>query len=200
MTIDFDKEFGPGGCYAWPAGLNEAEIVLGGAPYTKSSAECLDDDERFDQLDEYLFDEYFSDYPEEEAYELAEAEAKSRQELFKDARDWPLPDLVASAVYKILSPQRIHSQFWNQFLWPFLSFAEPLFDMLRAKGWDNMYRNELREGFKSRLSLEIHGIAGIRDITGNLIVWGSDKDEPKDIDVKISPDTSILKTFSDVLT
>ena len=176
MIKDYDKEFGPGGWYAWPADVDVAGRFLTAAPYAKSSAECLDDDffyEYLNCLDGYLF----SEYPPDEAAELAEALAKSRQELFKDAKSWPLPCLVASAMYKI---QRFYFHFWGEFLWPFLSFAEPLFDMLRAKGWDKMYRNKLREGFKSRLSHEIHGIASVRDITGNLIVWGSDKDEPKD--------------------
>ena len=173
MIKDYDKEFGPGGWYAWPADVDVAGRFLEAAPYSKSSAECLDDDffgDYLDCLDAHLF----YNYPEEEAAELAEAEAKSRQELLKDAKNWPLPYLVASAVYKILSTQEIHksSDFWSDFLWPFLVFDEPLFDMLRAKGWDNMYRNELRKWFKFQLSFEIRGV------TLNKLVWGSDREKP----------------------
>ena len=170
MTKDYDKEFGPGGWYAWPADVDVAGRFLEAAPYSKSSAECLDDDffgDYLDCLDDHLFD----NYPEEEAAELAEAEAKSRQELLKDAKNWPLPCLVASAVYKILSIHKSYG-FWSDFLWPFLVFDEPLFDMLRSKGWDKVYQNKLRKGFKFQLSFEIDGF------TGKKLVWGSDKEKP----------------------
>ena len=109
MTKNYDQEFGPNGIYGWPACLDIAERLLEAAPYAESSADCLNDDffsEYLDYLDKHLFE----DYPEEEAYELAEAARKSRQELFKDATKWPLPYLVASAIYKILSTEaeRIH--------------------------------------------------------------------------------------------
>ena len=110
------------------------------------------------------------------AEELAEEAAKSRQELFRDARNWPLPYLVTSAVYHILSTkaERIYiiNGFWHYFLWLFLSFDKPLFDMLRVKDWGKIYRNEIREGFQDRLSFEIHGL------TGNRLMWGSDKGKP----------------------
>ena len=175
MTKNYDQEFGPNGIYGWPACLDIAERLLEAAPYAESSADCLNDDffsEYLDYLDKHLFE----DYPEEEAYELAEAARKSRQELFKDATKWPLPYLVASAIYKILSTEaeRIHiiDNLWRDLFWPFLSFDEPVFDMLQAKGWGKIYRKEIREGFKLQLRFEIRGL------TGNRVMWGSDKDKP----------------------
>ena len=175
MTKNYDYEFGPGGIHEWPADLDVAEKLLQAAPYEKSSADCLDDDffsEYLAHLDKHLFE----DFPEDEAYELAEAAVKARQELFKDAVNWPLPYLVASAVYKMLSTEgeEIHmiSDLWDELLWPFLCFDEPLFGMLRAKGWGKIYRKEIREGFKLQLRFEIGGL------TTNELMWGNDKDKP----------------------
>ena len=71
---------------------------------------------------------------------------------------------------------------WCHFLWLCLLFGEPLFDMLRAKGfvghpwptkgWDKMYRDNIREGFKSQLIFEIKGL------TGHRIIWSNDRDKP----------------------
>ncbi len=61
---------------------------------------------------------------------------------------------------------------WRHFLWLCLLYNEPLFGMLREKGWDKLYKNKIREGFKSQLSFEIQGLAGHR------IMWSSDKDKP----------------------
>ena len=175
MIKDYNEEFGPGGIYAWPADLDVAGRLLEAAPCEKSSADCLDDDffsEYLDHLDDHIFEEF----PEEEAYELAEAARKFRQELFKDATEWPLPCLVASAVYNILSTEteQIHmiSNLWRELFWPFLCFDEPLSDMVKSKGWGKTYRKELREGFKLQLRFEIHGL------TGNRLMWGNDKDKP----------------------
>ena len=149
--------------------------LLEAAPYEKSSADCLDDDFFYEDLD-HLADYIFEEYPEEEASELAEAAVKARQELFKDAVNWPLPCLVASAVYKMLSTEgeEIHmiGYFWDELLWPFLFFDEPLSDMVKAKGWGEIYRKELREGFKWQLRFEIHGL------TNHRLLWGSGKDKP----------------------
>lgn len=175
MTRNYDYEFGPEGTFAWPGCLEVAGRLLDAAPYEKSSADCLDHNFFYEDLD-HLDNHIFEEYPEEEAYELAEAAKKSRQELFKDARDWPLPCLVASAVYKILSTEgeEIHmiSYLWRELLWPFLCFGEPLSDMVKAKGWGEIYRNEMREKFKLQLRFEIHGL------TGHRLLWGSDKDKP----------------------
>ena len=175
MTKDYDQEFGPGGPYYWPADLDVAGRLLEAAPYEKSSADCLDDDFFSEYLD-HLDHHFFEDFPEDEAYELAEAARKSRQELFKDATDWPLPCLVASAVYHILSTEaeQIHmiSDLWRELFWPFLFFDEPLSDMVKAKGWGKVYRKEIREGFKLQLRFEIRGL------TGNRLMWGSDNDKP----------------------
>ena len=175
MIKDYDQEFGPGGVFTWPSSIDVAERFIEAALYTKSSAECLDNDffyRYLNCLDKHLFDEY----PEDEADELVEAAAKSREELFKEAKNWPLLYLVASSIYKILSikAERIHmiSSLWDCFFWPFLSFDEPLFGMLKAKGWDKIYRNEIREGFKLQLRFEIRGATGIK------LMWGSDKDKP----------------------
>ena len=157
-------------------GLEVAERFIEAAPYATSGPDCLTD---------YFFYEYldcidaplFYEYPEEEALELAEAAAKARQELFKDARDWPLPCLVASAVYKMLSTEgeEIHMirDLWRDLFWLFLCFDEPLSDMVKAKGWGEIYKNKIREGFKLQLWFEIGGL------TGNRLMWGSDKDQPK---------------------
>ena len=61
---------------------------------------------------------------------------------------------------------------WCDFLWLFLLFDEPLFDMVRAKGWDKIHKNSIREGFQWQLKHEIQGL------TGHLILWSSDKDKP----------------------
>ena len=177
MIKDYDQEFGPGGIFTWPGNLDVAKRFIEAALEAKSSADCLNDAffyRYLSSLDEHLFD----DYPEDEAYELVETAAKDRQQLFREARNWPLPYLVASAMYHILSTEaeEIHmiSNSWDYFFWLFLSFDEPLFGMLKAKGWDKIYRNEIREGFKLRLRYEIRGL------TLNRLRWGSDKDEPKD--------------------
>ena len=170
MTIDYEKDFGPNGRYEWPADAHVAERFLEAALSTKSGPDCLDDGFFLGGYLEHLDEHFFDNYPEEEAYELAEASAKSRQELFKDAKSWPLPCLVASAVSEVLSTEAEHghmiSEFWSPLLWPFLSFDEPLFDMLRAKGWGKIYKNKIREGFKFQLWFQIPGL------TGRKLVWG----------------------------
>ena len=100
LNKNYDQEFGPGGAYAWPSDMHVAEALIRAAPTAKSSANCLSD---------YFFYQFlgsdqdeFLGFDEDEAFDLAEATAKSRQELFKDAKNWPLPYLVASAVYEIL--------------------------------------------------------------------------------------------------
>ena len=181
MINNYDQEFGPGGAYAWPADLDVAESFIEVAPEAKSSADCLDDDffyQQLDYLDVYDDDDEDSGDDDELWAELAKEAARSRQELFKDAINWSLPCLVTSATYKLLSAKekRVHTitRFWDCFLWLFLSFDEPLFNMLQAKGWNKMYRNEIREGFKSQLVLEIYGHMGV----ANRILWSSDKDKP----------------------
>lgn len=169
MIKNYDQEFGPGGCYTWPDDLNMAERFIRAALCAKSSPDCFYDDF-------FYGDEEVSQYQEDEALELAEAVAKRKQELFIDARNWPLLYVVASAVYHILSTKAentyVLTRFWYYFFWLFLSFDEPLFDMLKAKGWDKIYKKEIREGFKSRLWYEIRGL------TGNELMWGNDKDQP----------------------
>ena len=78
MIIDYDKEFGPGGCYAWPADVDVAGRFIEAAPSATSGPDCLNDDWYLSHLDEH----FFEDYPEEEAA------VKGRQELFKDAKNW----------------------------------------------------------------------------------------------------------------
>lgn len=106
--------------YRWPACLEVAKRFLEAAVYANSTAECLDDYFFFEYLDS--FDQHlFYDYPEDEALELIKATAKSRQELFKELRKWSLDDLVASAVYFILSTENISIPYrcWSSFFWLF---------------------------------------------------------------------------------
>ena len=179
MTKNYDQEFGPGGIYAWPGCLDVAERFIESVPYAKSSPDYLNDDffyEYLDCLDAHFFRHYQGEEGQELAEELAAEAAKARQELFRDARNWPLPYLVASATYKILSARDegvyMITRLGDCFFWLFLCFDEPLFDMLRAKGWGKIYRNEMREGFQFRLSFEMRGL------TVNRLMWGSDKGKP----------------------
>ena len=169
MAIDCHKEFGPSGRYAWPGCLNVAETVIIRAPYAKSSSDCLTE-EFFDRC---LEDELFEDYPEEEVYEMKRAAVKEKQELFKDVRGWPLPYVVTSAVYYRLSTKETFFMISDEFLWLFLSFDKPLFDMLRSKGWDKKYQDKLRENFKFRLTLEIGRFAV------KTLLWSSDTDKER---------------------
>ena len=175
MTKNYDQEFGPGGIYAWPGCLDVAERFIESVPYAKSGPDYLDDDFFYEYLD-FLDAELFDEHPEEEALKLAKAAAKARQELFRDARNWPLPYLVASATYKILSARDegvyMITRLGDCFFWLFLCFDEPLFDMLRAKDWGKIYRNEMRKGFKSHLRLQIDGL------TVKELMWGSDEGKP----------------------
>ena len=138
MTIDYDKDFGPNGRYAWPADVDVAERFIEAASSATSGPDCLNDD-FFDWYLSHLDEHFFEDYPEEEAYELKEAAVKGRQELFKDAKNWGLPYLVTSAVYYIFSTkaEKIGAigMIKSRLLWSFLSFDKPLFGMLRSKGW-----------------------------------------------------------------
>ena len=125
MTRNYDYEFGQEGTFAWPSDLDVAERFIEAAPYTKSSPDCLDDYFFYEDLD-HLDNHIFYEYPEEEALELAEAAAKTRQELFKDAVNWPLPYLVMSATYKILSAKdegvymmTHRTRFGDRFFWLF---------------------------------------------------------------------------------
>ena len=167
MNQNCDQEFGPGGAYAWPGDLSMAIAFLQAALWKRSSADCLND---------YFFYTLLGSYESLHDEDLAETTAKSSQELFKDARNWPLPYLVASAVYKILSinAEKIHifHHGWRHLFWLFLLFDEPLFDMARAKGWDRIYKNQIREGFQWQLKYEIEGR------TGHQLIWSSDKDKP----------------------
>ena len=158
-----------------PACLDVAEMFIKAAPYAKSGPDCLNDDFFYGYLD-CLDAHFLLNYPAEEVEELAEAAAKARQELFRDARNWPLPYLVTSAVYHILSARDegvyMLTSLGDCFFWLFLCFDEPLFDMLRAKGWGKIYRNEMRKGFKFRLRFEIRGLAA------NKLMWGGDEGKP----------------------
>lgn len=63
------------------------------------------------------------------------------------------------------------------FLWPFLCFNEPIFDMLKAKGrgangWGKIYKTRIRAGFKRQLESELRGY------TFKKFIWGRDKDKP----------------------
>ena len=129
----YDKQFGLDGMYAWPADLDVAERLIDIAPDAKSSFDCLNDGffyEDPDHHDRYFFDDYSVD----EAKELAKIAAKSRQELFKEARYWPLSYLVASAVYKIFSTEGVYVS--SNLIWVFLCFDELISDMFRSKGWN----------------------------------------------------------------
>jgi hypothetical protein len=169
MNNNYDQEFGPGGAYAWPADLDVAKAFIRVAPTEKSSADCLTDyffshmlgfDQEYDGLG----------FNEDEVYDLVEAKVTSTQELFHDAKNWPLPYLVGSAVYYIVSKDTEMSlSVWRDFLWLFLLFDEPLFHILRGKG---CHKNSIREGFKWQLIHEIQGL------TGNRLLWSSDKDKP----------------------
>ena len=177
MTRDYDQEFGPGSIYEWPADPNIAERLIETALYKKSSSDCLND-YFFSRSLSFLDAHLFEDFQEDKALELAKAAAKARQELFKEAKEWPLNYLVTSAIYNILSTgaEQIYmvTDLWIALLWPFLTFDEPLFGMLRSKNWGRVYGNKIRKGFKFRLSFEIGGL------TGNRLMWGTDKDQPKE--------------------
>ena len=164
-----------GGAYAWPGDPSTAMALIETVMWEKSSADCLGDYFLYMVLGSYDSNCYDSDEEED----LAESIGKSRQELrevFKDAKNWPLPYLVASAVYELVSKDpeifRINYEVWRHLFWVFLLFDEPLFDMLRAKGWDKMYRDNIVDGLKSQLKFEIY------DLTTHLILWSSDKDKP----------------------
>ena len=176
MNNTYEQEFGPGGAYTWPGDLDVAKEFIRAVPGEKSSANCLTD-----QFFSSMFDSYYEEYEElgfneDEIWDLADAKVTSTQELFHDAKNWPLPYLVGSAVYYIFSEntEQIHMIYHvsRDFLWLFLMFNEPLFDMLRGKGWDTLYKNTIREGFKRQLEYEIQGL------TGHQIKWSSDKDKP----------------------
>ena len=157
--------------------LDVAETFIEVAPYKKSSFHCLNDDffyESLDHLDQHLFDEL----PRDEAEDLAEAASKSRQELFKEARYWPWPYLIASAVYKIFSTEGDKRYVSGNLLWVFLCFDEPLFDMLRSKKWDRIYKNQMRKGFKEDLWYKVRGLTTKKFVWGSHKEWGSDKDKP----------------------
>ena len=185
MNKNYDQEFGPGGAYAWPGDPSTAMALIETVMWEKSSADCLGDYFLYMVLGSYDSDCYDSDEEED----LAESIGKSRQELrevFKDAKNWPLPYLVASAVYELVSKDpeilRINYEVWRHLFWVFLLFDEPLFDMLRVKGfvghpwptkgWDKMYRDNIVDGLKSKLKFEI------KSLTTHLILWSSDKDKP----------------------
>ena len=183
MTKNYDKEFGPDGLFAWPACTDVAERFLKAAPFAKSGPDCLNDEFFYDDYDDCegprinSLDSYiFLNCPDELAVEFAEAAAKEREQLFQEAISWPLPYLVASATYKILSVEpevvRIVTPLWDCFLWPFLCFDEPLSDMLRSKGWGEIYKNNMRKGLKSQLRAEINVY------TGRRLMWGRDQEKP----------------------
>ena len=183
MTIDYDQEFGPNGRYPWPGCIDIAEGLIKVAPCEKSSSDCLTEE----LLDWYLdnFEEELLEYyPEEEASELKEAAVRERQELFKDARGWPLPCLVTSAVYYIFSTDagRVYI-ISKDLLWLFLSFNKPLFDMLRSKGWGKAYQDELRKGFRRILRFEIDNLKidslKIDSLRDHRLLWGSDTEKER---------------------
>ena len=192
MTRDLAQEAFTVGRLAWMW----QEGSLKPPPYEKSSADCLDDDFFYEYLN-HLDDHIFEEYPEKEAYELAEATAKSRQKLFKDARDWPLPYLVASAVYKMLSTEgkQIHmiSHLWRELLWPFLSFDEPFSDMVKAKGWGKPTGKSFERGS--------NGNSGSRYMVSQAIDYcGAVTKTNHGLRVRILPHTSMLRMCLDVST
>ena len=172
MNKNYDQEFGPKGAYAWPSDVDVAEGLVRVAPTQKSSADCLNDDFFSHTLG---FDQEYDGLGlnEDEIDNLVEAKITSTQQLFKDVKNWPFPSLVASAVYEILSKDTEMSLTVSRhFLWLFLLFDQPLFDMVRAKGWDKTHQKTIRKGFQWQLKNEIQGL------TGNQIIWSSDKDKP----------------------
>ncbi len=44
MNKNYDRTFGPGGAYAWPADLDVAKPLIRVAPTKKSNADCLNED------------------------------------------------------------------------------------------------------------------------------------------------------------
>ena len=175
MTTDYNQKFGRNGVYHWPACLEVAEKFLGASVYANSTDECLDEYFFFEYLN-FLDQELFYDFPEDEALKLIEAAAKSRQELFKEAKKWSLDDLVTSAIYFILSTDNISIRYmcWSSFLWVFLVFDEPLFDMLKMKGWNKEHRDQLQQSFRSTLGTEVCG-----GVTIKKVMWGSGTDNEK---------------------
>ena len=165
--INYDQRYG---VYRWPTCLDVAKKFLKAAVYANSTAECLDDYFFFEYLDS-LDQDLFYDNPEDEALELIEAASKSRQNLFKEAKKWSLDDLVASAIYFVLSTDKSSTPYmcWSSFFWVFLIFDEPIFDMLKPKGWNKMHRDQLQQSFRSTLKAEVFG-----GVTIKRVMWGCD--------------------------
>lgn len=172
MTIDFDKVFGPSGRYAWPGCLDIARNLIIRAPYAKLSSDCLTEN-FFDQCLDRYENELLEDYPKEEVYEMKRAAVKEKQELFKDASGWSLNNLVTSAMYYKLLTKKTFFIISDEFLWLFLSFDKPLFDVLRLEGWDKKHQNDLRENFKFKLTLEIGPFAV------KTLLWSSDTEKER---------------------
>ena len=174
MTKNYDQDFGPGGVYAWPGNLEEAEKVTERAPEAESSSYLLND--RFISL--YSGDAQWLGKEGAKLLRVAEAE---RRKLFKDAMDWPMPCLVTSAVYFTLSRDVdlytpwtrdwMVETFWHNFFWLFLFFDEPLVDMFRRNGWNKVYRSELRDGFQ-------HALREWCSQLSPQLLWRGDKAKP----------------------
>ena len=137
-----DKEFGTGGPYAWPGNFEEADEFLDVCTLIESSGECLE----------------FEFYEEEDAEDV--------RERFKGVTEWPLPYLVASAVYcflawrnrmgeRIWNVGRIEAFDWKKLFSVLLTVGEPLFEMIKRNGWAELNKESIKEGFVRYLQLVI---------------------------------------------
>jgi hypothetical protein len=174
INKNYNQEFGPGGAYTWPSDQSVAMAFIEAVPWAKSSSDCLNEYFFYEILGyKQNLDQFLDSDNEDQDQALEEAEAYTQQQMFQHARSWPLPYLVTSAVYEILSKDaRMHPYDWSRFFWVFLLFDEPLFGMLQEKGWDKMYQNSIREGFKSKLKFETKGL------TNRVLIWGNDGNKP----------------------
>ena len=177
--MDYDKIFGPHGERGWPGDVDEAKSFIDKVHSATSSSQCFEDD---DFIHPYKLEEEL--WPE--TREEARAREEKRQELFNDAKDWPLASVVTSAVYKILTDKTerfgsVDNFTWFQLFWIFLLFKEQLFDMVESKKWASICRKEVREGFKQGLRWDT------KNFRGDPIIWGDGWFRKSYVNSKIYP-------------
>ena len=176
---NYDKTYGPQGSKGWRGDVGEARNFLKKALGAESTSECLEDE---DFIHPYKSEEELWPETREEAW----AREEKRQELFNDAKEWPLVSVVCSAVYKILTDKIERFGFvgnftWSELFWLLLAFKEQVFDMIEAKGWNNLCRKEIREGFRRGLSWST------KDFRGYPIRWGDGWFKRRYVNTKIYP-------------
>lgn len=166
-----DKEFGKGAPFWWPGYLHEADRLLCCCCQCESSVECLD-------REEFIGNDEDMDIPDEDG-----------EERFKAARDWPLPYLVASAMYRVLAEKDheaqeralasggsrgISSDMWGKLFFVILCFGAPIPAMLQRNGWLEANREAIRIGFKCTLE----AATLILDLNFYEIEWATEQGNP----------------------